>query len=179
MEWTADRIAGLTLDQVKSIRKNAAKRGAQGTVDLCDVDLARRNRRATKRAEIKHTHVEGMVRGFHFVCPTEKGLTRNRDGTVWTGTWVVDKNHAERAARIGAYVALHAAKSELSYLQGVVRDWRHKEHEPAYADGQLVKTKFGIDFLIEPTHEPLQWHGDGSGEKGYFYGEGSDTEATG
>jgi hypothetical protein len=92
---------------------------------------------------------------------------------------VVDKNHAERAVKIGAYVALHVAKSELSYLQGVVRDWRLKEREPAYAEGQFVKTKFGIDFLIEPTHKPMQWYGDGSGEKGYFYGESSDTEATG
>lgn len=87
---------------------------------------------------------------------------------------VVDTAHVERAVKIGAYVALHVAKSELSYLQGIVRDWRTRERERSYAEGQLVQTKFGVDFLIEPTNEPLPWYGDGSGEKGYFYGERSD-----
>jgi len=66
-----------------------------------------------------------------------------------------------------------------SYLQGVVRDWRTHERERAYAEDQLVKTKFGIDFLIELTSEPLRWHGDGSGEKGYFYGERTASDALG
>jgi hypothetical protein len=73
--------------------------------------------------------------------------------------------------KIGGYVALHVAKSKPSYLQGIVRDWRIQEREPTYSEGQLVKTQFGIDFLIELTGEPLEWHGDGSGEKGYYYGE--------
>jgi len=97
-------------------------------------------------------------------------LTRNSDGTVWTGTWVVDKIHAERAAKIGAYVAPHTAKSELSYLQGVVKDWRKMEREQEYADGKPVKIEFGVDFLLEITNEPHPWNGDGSGEKGYVWG---------
>ena len=92
---------------------------------------------------------------------------------------MVDKNHAERAVKIGAHVALHVAKSEPSYLQGVVKSSRTHERESAYAEGQVVKTKFGVDFLIEPTHDPVQWHGDGSGEKGYFYGERGATDAMG
>jgi hypothetical protein len=180
LEWTAERIAGLTVDQVKALRENAAKRKAPSTVDLCDADLVRRNPVRTRRLKaFKHTHVAEVVHGFHFVCPDEKGITRNPDGTIWTGTWVVDKDHAERAVKIGGYVALHVAKSEPSYLQGVVRDWRTHEREPTYAEGQLVKTKFGVDFLIELTNEPLQWHGDGAGEKGYFYGERSDSDAVG
>ena len=35
-----------------------------------------------------------VVIGFHFVCPGEKGVTPNGDGTVWTGTWVVDREAA-------------------------------------------------------------------------------------
>lgn len=81
------------------------------------------------------------------MCPDEKGITRNPGGTVWTGTWVVDKNHAESAVKIGGCVALHVAKSEPSYLQGVVRDWRTHKREPAYAEGQIVKTKFGVDSV--------------------------------
>jgi hypothetical protein len=176
LEWTAESIARLTVDQVKALRENGAKRKAQPTVDLCEADLARRNALRTKRPKA-FPHIGEVVRGFHFVCPDEKGVTRNPDGTVWTGTWVVDKNHAERAVKIGGYVALHVAKSEPSYLQGVVRSWRTHEREPSYAEGQLVKTKFGVDFLIDLTNESLEWHGDGSGEKGYFYGERSGTDA--
>lgn len=177
MEWTAENIAGLTIDQVKALRQNAAKRSAQRTVDLCEAELARRRPLRTKRPNShKQSYIGETVHGFHFVCPTEKGITRNPDGTIWTGTWVVGKNHAERAVIIGGYVALHIAKSERSYLQGILKDWRVREREPTYSEGQLVKTKFGIDFLIELTDKPLEWQGDGSGEKGYFYGEctGSD-----
>jgi hypothetical protein len=170
LEWTADKIAGLTVDQVKTLRDNAAQRKVQTTVDLCDADLARR-RFPPGRAgnSFKQIHTGEPVQGFHFVCPSEKGITRNPDGTAWTGTWVVDKNHAERAVRIGAYLALHTAKSKPSYLQGVIRDWRVEKREPEYAEGQIAKTKFGIDFLIELTDCPVEWHGDGAGEKGYFY----------
>ena len=96
--WTAEKIAGLGVDQVKDLRGNAAKRGAQGIVDLCDAELVRRRaRRRTKRSNSsKQIHNGETVHGFHFVCPTEKGITRNQDGTIWTGTWVVDKNHAKR-----------------------------------------------------------------------------------
>ena len=174
LEWTAEKIVELTTPEIKVLRENAAKRSAQRTVDLCEAELARRSGTRTRRPNsYKQTHVGETVHGFHFVCPTEKGMTRNSDGTVWTGTWVVDKNHAERAMRIGGYVALHAAKSKPSYLQGVVKNWRIQAREPEYAEGQTVKTKFGIDFLIELTDKPLEWQGDGSGEKGYFYGERS------
>jgi hypothetical protein len=113
------------------------------------------------------------VVGFHFVCPQETGVTHNSDSTVWTGTWVVDARHAERGARIGAYVALHTTKSEPSYLQGTIKDWRRSPRERQYADGQPAKTPFGIDFLLELTASPYDWQGDGSGEKGYAYAEPS------
>jgi hypothetical protein len=180
LEWTAENIAGLTVDQVKALRENAAKRSSQRTVDLCEAELARRPAFRTERPNShKQSHIGETVHGFHFVCPTEKGITRNRDGTVWTGTWVVDKKHAEGAMKIGGYVALHVAKSERSYLQGIVRDWRVREREPTYAEGQPVKTKFGIDFLIELADEALEWRGDGSGEKGYFYGNRRDSDPSG
>jgi hypothetical protein len=180
LEWTAEKIAELTTDEIKVLRENAAKCREQKTVDLREGELTRRRAlRISRPNSDKRSHVGESVHGFHFVCPTEKGITRNSDGTVWTGTWVVDKNHAERAAKIGGYVALHVAKSKPSYLQGIVRDWRIQEREPAYAEGQTAKTRFGIDFLIELTDEPLQWQGDGSGEKGYFYGECVGNDAAG
>lgn len=88
MEWTSESIVGPTVDQVKALRDNAVKRKAERTVDLCNADLARRSARRTKPANALHQTRKGeVVHGFHFVCPDEKGLTRNRDGTVWTGTW--------------------------------------------------------------------------------------------
>jgi len=109
------------------------------------------------------------VVGFHFVCPDERGVTRNPDGTIWTGTWVVDSNHAERGSKNGAYVALHTSKSQRSYLQGTIKDWRKAPRDPEYADGRRVKIESGIDFLFEPTSEAYEWQGDGAGEKGYAW----------
>jgi hypothetical protein len=102
LEWTAEELVELTIDEVKILRENATKRSEQKTVDLCDAELARRRALRIKRPNSdKPTHVGENVHGFHFVCPTEKGITRISDGTVWTGTCVVDKNHAKRAAKIG------------------------------------------------------------------------------
>lgn len=96
-------------------------------------------------------------------------MIRNPDGTVWTGTWVVARHQAERAARNGAYVALHLARDETSYMQGIVKDWRRSERDAEYAENQEAKTRHGVDFLLELTATALPWVGDGTGEKGYGY----------
>ena len=97
-----EKIAELTVDQVKALRENAAKRKAQETVDLCDADLGRRKALRGKRTKtFNQTHIGEAFNGFHFVCPDEKGITRNSDGTVWTGTWVVNSTHADCAVKIG------------------------------------------------------------------------------
>jgi hypothetical protein len=95
----------------------------------------------------------------------------NSDGTFWTGTWVVDKEHATKGLELGAYVALHKNRSELSYRQGIIVDWRRSERENSYADGQETKTRYGIDFLVQPADGRFAWCGDATGEKGYFYGD--------
>jgi hypothetical protein len=38
--------------------------------------------------------------------------------------------------------------------------------------GKLVSS----DFLLELTDKPREWQGDGSGEKGYFYGDRCDND---
>ena len=179
VDWTAERIAALPTDAVKALRQNASRLGEMSVLTLCDAELSRRTPTREKPARVTNVTAEPrdgqVVVGFHFVCPQGKGVTTNSDGTVWTGTWVVDKIHAERAARIGAYVALHTAKSELSYLQGVVKDWRKMEREQEYADGRPVKIEFGVDFLLEITNEPYGWKVDGSGEKGYVWNTPKET----
>lgn len=110
------------------------------------------------------------IRGFHFVCPKEIGVTKNRDGTLWTGIWAVAEARVKPAVTLGAYVALHVARSERSYLQGVITAWRTRERR--YADGRLRKRKSGIEFQFKPTDDPFIWpDAGGTGEKAYFYGK--------
>lgn len=171
-DWTPERIAGLRIESVKILRENARKRGNNEVVDLCDADIARRAPIRNKSPRVKttaETHDDQVVVGFHFVCDREKGVTTNPNGTIWTGTWVVDQVHVERAERIRAYVALHQTKAEPSYLQGTVKGWRRAVRGQEYAEGRPTKTEYGIDFLLEPTSEPYQWNGDGAGEKGYLW----------
>jgi len=117
----------------------------------------------TKAPKNTDTRAERPVRGFHFICPIkeEKGVIPNRDGTFWTGIWAVAEAHAQLGKKIDAYVALHNAKSELSYRQGVIKDYRVEERT-----GKGIQS--GIVFLVEPTDTPLPWRGGGTGEKGYL-----------
>jgi hypothetical protein len=174
VDWTLEKIAKLSVDDVKSLRSNASNKKVQKVVELCDAELARRAPAQQKKSTTgARQSIHGRaVSEFHFVCrPKDKGVIRNSDGSLWTGTWVVDRKHAERGAKTGAHVALHLAKSEPSYLQGIVKDWRRSEREEEYAEDKPVQTEFGIDFLIEPINQPLVWKGDGAGEKGYAYSE--------
>jgi hypothetical protein len=171
-DWTPERIAELPVKSVKVLRENARKQGNSAVVDLCDADMARRAPVRNKLPPVKvipESRHNRVVIGFHFVCDRGKGVTANSDGTMWTGTWVVDQIHAERAEKIHAYVALHATKAEPSYLQGIIKGWRRTAREQEYADGRPAKTEFGIDFLLEPTTESYRWNGDGAGEKGYLW----------
>jgi hypothetical protein len=75
------------------------------------------------------------------------------------------------SSRYGAYVALHTSKSEPSYLQGALKDWRQAKRNAEYADGRPVRIPLGIDLLFDPAGQPYEWSGDGSGEKGYVWKE--------
>src|SRR5436190_20422702 len=103
-DWTPERIAALSTDQIKSFRKNAAERSATAIVEMCDSELSRRasvkppRQTSVGKKEIR----QDPVIGYHFVCrPEEKGVTRNPDGTAWSGTWVVAEKHAERSLSVG------------------------------------------------------------------------------
>ena len=104
--------------------------------------------------------------GFHFVCPNRQGVLSNDDGTLWSGTWVVDQVHAKRAPTVNAYIALHASKTLPSYLQGRLTGWRKSSRASFDFDSKIEE---GIDFLFVPTHEAYRWVGSGAGEKGYAW----------
>lgn len=171
-EWSEERIAALATDEVKSLRENAARFGHQKTVDLCAAELAKRTPPKSKKPKTANVHRSGQyVSEFHFVCPSELGVTTNLDGTKWSGTWVVDEDHAIAAEKYGSIVALHASKAESSYLQGVVKGWRKSQREAKYSGDQTVRTALGIDFLFEPSGTPTPWKGDATGEKGYAWSD--------
>jgi hypothetical protein len=168
VDWNEDKVSALEAEQVKSLRENAARLGQQKIVELCDIELKKRKpAKLLKSSAINETHSGQYVSEFHFVCPGELGVTTNPDGTKWSGTWVVAEDNAEAAEKFGSIVALHTTKAERSYLQGVVKGWRKSAREPKYSGDQVVKIEFGVDFLLEPSINPLPWRGDATGEKGY------------
>jgi hypothetical protein len=176
VDWTAERIAALPIEQVKVLRDNALRCGDGTIAALCEEAIGKRTparkrepQRAPRIRPPAASHAGQVVVGFHFVCPQEKGITRNEDGTIWTGTWVVAPVHAEFGSKSGAYVALHASKAEPSYVQGTICDWRRSKRDREYVEDRPVRTEFGIDFLLQPTDEPYEWQGDGAGEKGYVW----------
>lgn len=76
--------------------------------------------------------------------------------------------HAQKAKQIGAYAALHTARSGPSYFQGIIKNYRVKARDrpdPA----QPLGFETGIAFLLHRTGEPLVWVGGGSG-KGLLLG---------
>ncbi|MBV9461278.1 MAG: hypothetical protein JO141_27715 [Bradyrhizobium sp.] len=153
--WTPEEIAKRTTDQIKTIKENAARQNRSDIVALCDAELeARRPARPARTASAgeREANAGKYVSEFHFVCPNELGVTRNSDGSVWTGTWVVAEENARNAEAHGAVVALHTSKAEPSYLQGVVKAWRKSLREKRYAEEQLVKTcPASISCLFQTT----------------------------
>ena len=104
---------------------------------------------------------------IHFVCPDELGVTRQADGTIKTGTWVVAVSVVKDAEKYGSVVALHSSRSEPSYLQGEILGWEVRPRDSKYTGDELNKTREGIEFIVRPTDVSLPWQGDATGEKGY------------
>ena len=171
--WTTEEVRALPTQQLESLRNNALWRDAKDVLDLCNEELLHRT---PKKSETRSTGASARskrgktVIGFHFVCAREKGVTLNPDGTFWSGTWVVDAAHAERAPEVGAYLALHDNRKTSSYKQGKIKEWRKVDRDPDYA-GRPVKIETGIEFRVQPTTQAYTWVGRGTGEKGYAWSE--------
>jgi len=166
--WTSEQLAGQSLETVKLLRERAIAKANNELLLLCDDEIARRS--PSKKPASQLDRKGQPVRGFHFVCKRDRGVVHNPDGTCWSGSWVVAKEHAERAERNNAYLALHESKSEQSYLQGIIKGWRAAPRDRQYSDVE-AQTEEGIEFLLEPISTVFLWRGGGSGEKGYWYGD--------
>lgn len=176
VEWTNEKLAKLSSSQLSSLRENVTRMGRVDIVTLCNDELARRRGRRTKgeTRPVSEKKANRYVCEFHFVCSAELGVTRNQDGTIWTGTWVVAGEHAERASQYGAIVALHESKAKDSYLQGSIKGWRKSPREARYSGDSRTQIDEGIDFLFQPSEGALPWKGEGAGEKGYLWAVPSD-----
>ena len=169
--WTKEKIAALAGAQLTTLRENAIRLQSKDVADMCDEELA--NRKPIKMNKLPgfsgQDHAGQYVAEFHFVCPNELGVTRNSDGTIWTGTWVVATDHAKSAVERNSLVALHSLKAEPSYMQGIVIDWRKNVRQSRYTGDHESQIAEGIDFLFNPSDRPSDWQGDGAGEKGYAW----------
>lgn len=169
--WDDNRISNLNDKELRNLCENAKRSQRPELVALCEAEISKRGRPAhSRKSNIQTERRNGMyVSEFHFVCPQRLGLNNEPDGRVWTGTWVVAESHARDASNFKSIVALHATKGETSYLQGFVLDWRRSDRERKYTGENLTQIESGIDFLLELSHSPLAWQGNGSGEKGYAW----------
>jgi hypothetical protein len=173
LTWTPALVSALDLSQLRTLRENAVKLGEQEVTTLCDAELAVRAPAKTKepKAAVRGSRKKGQsVTEFHFICPRGHGVSRNPDGTFWSGVWVVDQVHAVRAVEIGTLLALHESKAHKSYEQGQIKGWRKVGRDRQYGDVP-AKREEGIDFLVSPTDEPLVWVGNATGEKGYKWSD--------
>jgi hypothetical protein len=169
--YTPDKLARESRENVETIRRNAARLGAIDLVKMCDSDLqvrpspkSKQNRKA--RPKLSDTDV---VTGYHFVCGRDRGVAQIRNGQFWSGSWVVAEINVKNSLKYGAYLALHESKSETSYRQGQILDYRRSPRDMLHSDklGEEAKTDEGIEFLVQETNEPYAWVGEGTGEKGY------------
>lgn len=169
--YTPQKLALESRENVETIRRNAARLGAIDLVKMCETDLEARPPRKSKRSEKTHPKLSDtdLVAGYHFVCGRDRGVTQIGNGQFWSGSWVVAEVNAKNSVKYGAYLALHESKSEISYRQGQILDYRRSPRDMLGSDkpGEEAKIEEGIEFLVQETNEPYAWVGESTGEKGY------------
>lgn len=87
--------------------------------------------------------------GIHLLCRDDLGVTELEDGTFETRAWRVDEKWLHSAA----YVALHQRKSEPSYRQGRLIEFRVDAER---SDRYLL--------VVEPEGASVQWPGSQRGQ---------------
>jgi len=170
--WTKEKLAMKDRKAIQTILERATKRRVIDLMEMCEQvlgDMRSQQKRSVSAA--LHRSVRDLVVGYHFVCDQGRGVTEANDGCFWSGSWVVAESHVQRSLEYGAYVALHAARNELSYRQGKIINFRKSPRDmlATTVQGEHPQIREGIEFLIQETNEPYQWVGDGTGEKGYMW----------
>jgi hypothetical protein len=169
--WAPEKLALLSRADVETARKNALRLDVEDLVRMCELDLEKRAPLKTKRAKQVQPKdsPSDFVGGYHFVCERDRGVTLIGDGRFWSGSWVVSEANVRKSLQYVAYLALLETKSDVSYRQGQILNYRRSARDMLPAWDQVTKTRNeeGIEFLVQETNEPYSWIGGGSGEKGY------------
>jgi hypothetical protein len=167
--YTPEKLALESRKALETIRNNAVRLGANDLIELCDSELNARVPQKDKRAprtQALHSEAD-VVTGYHFVCQRDRGVTAVGNDRFWSGSWVVAEVNVRASIKYGAYLALHETKSDLSYRQGQIIDYRRSPRDMLSPADEGGKTEEGIEFLVQETSEPYAWVGAGAGEKGY------------
>jgi hypothetical protein len=162
--WSPEKLQALTQARLEQLRDNARRLGNEEVLEACNLILSSRAPvgRPVRTSAPKSSDLD-VVTGYHFVCQSDRGVELNTDGTFWSGSWVVAEENVRTSLKYGAYVALHNSKSEPSYRQGDLVDYRKGSR------GMVAKSEDGIEFRVRPTPIPYTWVGAGAGEKGYAW----------
>jgi hypothetical protein len=159
--WTPEKLKALERGHLKQLRDNAERLFNTELLADCEAELARPKPRQASRVRSPRTSETDVVIGYHFVCQSDRGVELNGDGTFWSGSWVVSEQNVQNSLKYGSYLALHSSKSEPSYRQGKIIDYRKTTRS------MVSKNEDGIEFKVQPETEPYTWVGSGAGEKGY------------
>jgi hypothetical protein len=160
--WTPEKLKALTRNQLEQLRDNAKRLSNSELAANCDAQLATRAepKRAARTPSRRASETDVVV-GYHFVCQADRVVQVKEDGTFWSGSWVVSEQNVQTSLRYGAYLALHASKTEPSYRQGKIVDFRKTSRS------MVARNEDGIEFKVQSEATPYHWVGAGAGEKGY------------
>ena len=160
--YTPEQLSTWDLPKLNTLRLNALKHEAPDLVEMCDNELAKRApaRPRQKLATSEQTG-DDYVSEYHFVCSKGRGVTEDKDGRFWSGSWAVSEDRVQQSIKYGASLALHESKAELSYRQGHILNYRRAPRS------MVDKDNDGIEFLLEEASAGQPWVGSGAGEKGY------------
>ena len=154
--WSLEKLSALSPPKLEILRQNALRLG--------EVELARQCEELQQSRKVRANGLpsrnETPVVGFHFVCQNDYEVKFLPDGSFWSGVWAVDQEHCDPAIAMNGYVALHESKSQPSYRQGLIVNWKL---EPRTKGAKQL----GVSFHLTPLTDALDWFGSGSGEKGY------------
>ena len=178
--WTPEKLGLESRKRLETIRKNAVRLGASDLVELCDNELKSRRPQKEKRnqhAQSQHSETDFVIE-YHFVCARDRGVTETKDGRFWSGSWVVAESNVRNSLKYGAYLALHESRSNPSYRQGQILNYRRSTRDMFSKSEQGLKVEEGIEFLVQRTNEPYAWVGTGSGEKGYRWAKIADAPSS-
>jgi hypothetical protein len=96
-----------------------------------------------------------MVKRLHFVCRDDLNVQETEAETFVSGFWKL----SAKAAVTAEFLALHQSRSEPSYRQGRLIARNLVDHE--------LRKRYV--FKVASSPEPVEWEGEGAGEKGYGY----------